>query len=244
MTLQQGGAFVLAAVFLLLGAQARADEESASGQKITGCVSRLSGLLYSVQEGDSPRRPCQGRNRYGQQISWSVQGPPGPQGEQGPPGAQGPQGPAGSSGSGASKFVYVGPSGPVSPASGLVGMNQACADAVSGSRMCTSEEIMEAPSVSSGSQWVRPSVVAVQTVDDGTGSQVVVAIDASGFEAPIEELACGGAPSGVSSGVVVPWSSMDGHGMVIIGRADGSGTFSVTGCQLTNVAAACCAPPE
>lgn len=70
----------------------------AFAEPITGCIKRFTGIVFNVQIGTEPSRPC----RFGaEQITWNTEGP---QGEQGPPGAdgqdgqdgeQGPPGPSG-----------------------------------------------------------------------------------------------------------------------------------------------------
>lgn len=64
----------------------------AFAEPITGCVKRFTGIIYNVQIGTEPSRPC----RFGaEQITWNTEGP---QGEQGPPGADGEDGADGQDG--------------------------------------------------------------------------------------------------------------------------------------------------
>jgi hypothetical protein len=64
----------------------------AFAEPITGCVKRFTGIIFNVQIGTEPSRPC----RFGaEQITWNTEGP---QGEQGPPGNDGQDGEDGTPG--------------------------------------------------------------------------------------------------------------------------------------------------
>lgn len=258
MTLRESGAFVIAGVLLLfLVSEVRGDDtDTGAASSISGCVSSYSGILYNVQAGDSPRRPCKGRRRNDQQITWTVQGPQGPQGPEGAQGPQGPAGPPGDSGSDASQFVYVGPSSASHlGGEGIATMNQACALTFAGSRMCTSQEIMKTPEdvlsanndLPGNLQWVRPSLVAVRGVDDGTGAgRRLIAVDASGLQGPLENLVCGDARGFT---LLVPWSAVTvrvgccGY-QSLYGLAMLAGELQVAACGVPSKRIACCAPAQ
>ena len=64
----------------------------AFAEPITGCIKRFTGIIYNVQIGTEPTRPC----RFGaERITWNTEGP---QGEQGPPGENGQDGEDGADG--------------------------------------------------------------------------------------------------------------------------------------------------
>ena len=67
----------------------------AFAEPITGCIKRFTGIVFNVQIGTEPSRPC----RFGaEQITWNTEGPQGEPGTPGQDGADGDQGPAGPSG--------------------------------------------------------------------------------------------------------------------------------------------------
>ncbi len=61
----------------------------AFAEPITGCIKRFTGIIYNVQIGTEPKRPC----RFGaEQITWNQEGPQGPAGADGQDGQDGADG--------------------------------------------------------------------------------------------------------------------------------------------------------
>jgi hypothetical protein len=119
--------------------------------------------------------------------------------------------------------------------------------------MCTSQEIMETPEdvlsanndLPGNPQWVRPSLVAVRGVDDGTGAgRRLIAVDASGLQGPLENLVCGHARGFT---VLVPWRAVTvrvGSGFqTLYGLAMFAGKLQVAACGVPS-GIACCAPAQ
>lgn len=115
---------------------------------------------------------------------------------------------------------------------GVLEMTAACAATFPGSRMCTSEEILQTttvPEISSNADaWVRPSFTPVAT----GGNAVAVGMDASGVSAPnanvgstAEDLSCRG------------WIASGALGLVV----NRSGSFRIVGCG-NNRPVTCCGP--
>ena len=106
--------------------------------EISGCLLTPGGILYNVRVGDTPSAPCRPQDTT---MMWNVSGP--------------------------SVFEFVGFSGTTHDgAEGALTFNGACHATFPGSRMCTSEEILETtppPSGISGDfAWVRSVLVSHQ----------------------------------------------------------------------------------
>ena len=232
---------ITTAVSIILGGTA------ASAQvQFTGCLSK--GTLVNVAIGDKPAAACVLDQT---QVSWNDKGPPGDPGDTGPigpvgppglpglpgiqgvpglPGPQGPEGPAGAPGDckEGSRYQLVGKSSQSFRGfEGVVRLNNACSATFPGSRMCTSVEVMETASFTgnlSGSSWVRPTIVGV----DSRGTVV----DASGVAG--STLRGGLSCRGWSARLLVPIGSRGSTGLAIgfggrIGQASCSRPQTVAG---------------
>lgn len=145
-----------------------------------------------------------------------IPGPPGPEGP------VGPKGPAGPPGIGADVYEFVGFSSVSGNGStGVLRFTSMCQSKYPGSRMCTSEEVMNTVNRPSarGNAWVRPVIV---------GYSQGYNIYASG-KISQRVLSCNGWSSS--------FSGFDGLAV------SGSGAFSVYHCNVTRKVA-CCAPAE
>lgn len=72
---------LLSSIFILL-----ISNGTAFAEQYTGCIKRFGGILYKVEIGTEPKRPC---GPHETEITWNQEGP---QGEQGPPGEDGQNG--------------------------------------------------------------------------------------------------------------------------------------------------------
>ena len=114
---------------------------SAMGQdKISGCLLTPGGILYNVRIGDTPSAACRPQDTT---MMWNVGGPAPPVFE----------------------FVGLSSTSHIGGA-GILTLNSACQSTFPGSRMCTTEEILETVSppsiVGSVGGWVRPVFVPHQ----------------------------------------------------------------------------------
>ena len=177
----------------------------ASGAEILACVDSKSGAVRVV---GSPLECDAAKESL---LAWNAEGAEGPEG---PAGLQGPQGVA------APEFRFVGLGNPTLGSAGIDDLNAACDAAHTGSRMCSSLEILKSPVIQtfSASVWLRPDIVGV----DGAGN----AVDASGLTFPSARLTCDG------------WKNGSGFsGLALIPN----GGFNILACDATrNVA--CCGP--
>ncbi len=108
---------------------------------------------------------------------------------------------------------------------GVLAFTLACQSAFPGSRMCSSEEIVQTvtvPSGLSGGAWVRPTFQPIATQDD---RGYAIAADISGLAAFPTSLTCTG------------WSLPFYHGLSVTA----AGQFSTSLCEESR-AVACCAP--
>jgi hypothetical protein len=123
-------------------------------------------------------------------------------------------------------FQLVGfTSAPFAGGTGVLGLTLACQAEFTGSRMCTSEEVMNTVTVPSplvGSAWVRPTFVPF-----ATGNTQIYAQDASGIRGNTSDFSCGG------------WNPAenDQNGMIV----DSNGSFDSFQCDQP-YPVACCAP--
>lgn len=143
-------------------------------------------LLPVLTEG--PQGPAGPRGAAG------PSGPQGPIGPRGPVGPRGEPGPAGPPGSGAREFQFVGVSSErVIGGLGYLLMNQDCHRTHPGTRLCTSEEMINTidPPFIPDTFWVRPSPVDVS--DSG------IMTDLSGVRGPADDLTCHARTTGPSS---------------------------------------------
>ena len=104
--------------------------------KISGCLLTPGGILYNVRVADTPSAACRPQDTT---IMWNVSGP--------------------------QVFEFVGLSNTShNGGEGVLNYNTACANAFSGSRMCTTEEVLEtiSPPLATGNSWVRPVFVPHQ----------------------------------------------------------------------------------
>jgi len=169
----------------------------------------------------------------GDQGPQGVAGPQGGTGVQGPKGdtgSQGLQGVPGLPGKGLVKYELVGhSSNMVNGGAGVIGMTQACQAEFTGSRMCTSEEVMNSANFGSFNPtalaWVRPVVISTSV------GYSEILMDASGVKnagsAGYAGMSCQGWRSGGDNGLSV----------------DKKGSFSLNSCA-TIQPVACCSPSE
>lgn len=105
-------------------------------------------------------------------------GPIGPPGAPGAPGLQGPPGPMGPSGAGDGSFQFVGVTQKKYSGGfhGILGFNKICGTQFPGSRMCSTEDLMNTttlPDVDRIEAWLRPKLIG--KTESGTET------DATGF---------------------------------------------------------------
>ena len=175
---------------------------SATAQdKISGCLLTPSGILYNVRVADTPSAPCRPQDTT---MMWNVSGP--------------------------SVFEFVGFSSTTHDGGeGVLTFNGACHATFPGSRMCTSEEVLETtppPSGPSGDfAWVRSVLVPHQLPG--------WAVDVSG-----ETGGLSGSDAGVLScnGWLANQSGFNG-----LTTQGTTGRFSAQRCDFTRPVA-CCAP--
>jgi hypothetical protein len=116
--------------------------------------------------------------------------------------------------------------------SGVLAMNSACAATFTGSRMCTSSEVLETTNVpvisSNADAWVRPSFSPVAS----GSTAATVGLDASGVPSPnasngntSEDLSCRG------------WAASSGLGLAV----NKNGSFRLSACD-GGRPVACCGP--
>lgn len=136
----------------------------------------------------------------------------------GPPGPVGPAGPPGPPGEAIPMVKFLGLGDPTAGNAGIDDLNKACNDKFSGSRMCSSSEILNSAVIEtfSSAPWIRPDIVGV----DGNG----IAVDASGLAFEPQKLSCDGWKNGASF-----------FGLALIP----SGGFNILACDQTRNVACC-----
>ncbi len=188
---------------------------SVSAETIHGCVNQKSGKLRIVG--------TLGQCKDGKEavISWNSAGPEGPQGP------QGPNGDPGEAAADPTPVVLVGFTSQTTPGdAGALGMTKLCAAEFTGSRFCTSKEVLltaDVPDDLTDNAWVRPSPMPVSHSRASPGVTTRL-LDASGVETDPEFMTC------------EAWRATTKSGLSL----DSDGRFSTTSCT-ESLRVSCCA---